>query len=136
MGLGLAASLGALAYTSIMAAVPEWRQWGHEETLKSLAVVATHSWWGWVGLIFVAPPVEELIFRGLVFQGLRRIAGPMLAIVGSAALFALLHPPIAVIPVFGLGIAAAISFEWSGVLWAPIITHAVYNSCVLLLSRL
>ena len=136
VGLGLAASLGALAYTSIMAAVPEWRQWGHEETLKSLAVVATHSWWGWVGMIFVAPPVEELIFRGLVFQGLRRIAGPMLAIVGSAALFALLHPPIAVIPVFGLGIATAISFEWSGVLWAPIITHAVYNSCVLLLSRL
>ena len=136
VGLGLAASLGALAYTSIVAAVPEWRQWEHEETLKSLAVVLTHSWWGWVGFIFVAPPVEELIFRGLVFQGLRRIAGPMLAIFGSAALFALLHPPIAVIPVFGLGIAAAISFEWSGVLWAPIITHAVYNSCVLLLSRL
>jgi ABC-2 type transport system permease protein len=118
-----------------MAAVPEWRDWEHGEALKSLAVVAEHSWWGWVGFIFVAPPVEEFIFRGLVFQGLRRIAGPMLAIFGSAALFALLHPPVAVIPVFGLGIATAISFEWSGILWAPIITHTVYNTCVLLLSR-
>jgi ABC-2 type transport system permease protein len=135
VGLGLAAALGALAYTSIMAAVPEWRDWEHGEALKSLAVVAEHSWWGWVGFIFVAPPVEEFIFRGLVFQGLRRIAGPMLAIFGSAALFALLHPPVAVIPVFGLGIATAISFEWSGILWAPIITHTVYNTCVLLLSR-
>ena len=135
VGLGLAASVGALAYASIMAVVPEWRNWGHEEALKSLAVVAEHSWWGWLGLIFVAPPVEEFIFRGLVFQGLRRIAGPMLAIFGSAALFALLHPPIAVIPVFGLGIATAISFEWSGILWAPIITHTIYNTCVLLLSR-
>jgi ABC-2 type transport system permease protein len=136
VGLGLAAGLGAMAYTSIMVAVPEWRQWGHEEALKSLAVVAAHSWWGWAGMIFVAPPVEEFIFRGLVFQGLRRIAGPMIAIFGSAAFFALLHPPIAVIPVVGLGIATAISFEWYGVLWAPIITHAVYNTCVLLLSRL
>ena len=134
VGLGLAAALGALAYTSIMVAVPEWRNWGHGEALKSLAVVAAHSWWGWLGMIFVAPPVEEFIFRGLVFQGLRRIAGPMLAIFGSAALFALLHPPVAVIPVFGLGIATAISFEWSGILWAPIITHAIYNTCVLLLS--
>jgi membrane protease YdiL (CAAX protease family) len=135
VSLGLAAALGAMAYTGIMAAVPEWRNWGHEEALKSLAVVAEHSWWGWAGFIVVAPPVEEFIFRGLVFQGLRRIAGPMLAICGSAALFALLHPPIAVIPVFGLGIATAISFEWSGILWAPIITHAIYNTCVLLLSK-
>jgi ABC-2 type transport system permease protein len=67
---------------------------------------------------------------------MRRVAGPALAILGSAALFALLHPPVAVIPVFGLGIATAISFEKSRILWAPIITHAVYNTCVLILSRL
>jgi ABC-2 type transport system permease protein len=67
---------------------------------------------------------------------MRRVTGPALAILGSAVLFALLHPPVAVIPVFGLGIAAAISFERSQILWAPIITHTVYNTCVLILSRL
>jgi membrane protease YdiL (CAAX protease family) len=39
-----------------------------------------------------------------------------------------------VIPVFGLGIAAALSFRRSGFLLAPIITHAVYNTCVIFLK--
>jgi len=87
-------------------------------------------------LILAAPLVEEFVFRGLIFQGLRRSAGPALAILGSAALFAFVHSPIAVIPVFGLGIAAAISFETSGVLWAAIVTHAIYNTCLLFFSRI
>jgi membrane protease YdiL (CAAX protease family) len=59
-----------------------------------------------------------------------------LAILGSAAVFALVHPPISVIPVFGLGIAAAISFQKSGFLLAPIFTHAVYNTVVIFLNKL
>jgi ABC-2 type transport system permease protein len=66
---------------------------------------------------------------------LRRTAGPALAVLGSAALFALVHPPISVVPVFGLGIAAAISFQQSGFLLAPILTHAVYNACVIFLNK-
>jgi membrane protease YdiL (CAAX protease family) len=70
----------------------------------------------------------------LIFKGLQRSTGPTLAALGSAALFALIHPPISVIPVFGLGIAAALSFRRSGFLLAPIITHAVYNTCVIFLK--
>jgi ABC-2 type transport system permease protein len=136
--LGLAAVLGVVAYNCALTLLPQlqWEQWGHDEALKSFLAGADGSWWVWVLFIVAAPPVEEFIFRGLVFQGMRRVAGPALAILGSAALFALLHPPVAVIPVFGLGIATAISFEKSRILWAPIITHAVYNTCVLILSRL
>ena len=36
----------------------------------------------------------------------------------------------------GLGIAAAISFNQSRFLLAPILTHAVYNGCVLFFNRL
>jgi membrane protease YdiL (CAAX protease family) len=53
----------------------------------------------------------------------------------SAALFALVHPPFAVIPVFGLGIAAAVAFQRTGFLLAPIIAHATYNACVLFLNQ-
>jgi membrane protease YdiL (CAAX protease family)/transcriptional regulator with XRE-family HTH domain len=136
--LGLAAASGGLAYDRVLTLLPQlqWKQWGHDEALKTFLAGASGSWWVWVLFVLAAPPVEEFIFRGLVFQGMRRVTGPALAILGSAALFALLHPPVAVIPVFGLGIAAAISFERSQVLWAPIITHAVYNTCVLILSRL
>jgi hypothetical protein len=85
--------------------------------------------------VLAAPLFEEFIFRGLLFQGLRRSTGPILGILGSAALFALVHPPIAVVPVFGLGIAAAISFQRSRLIWAAIMAHAVYNGCVMFLGK-
>ena len=83
-------------------------------------------------------PIFHEYLRGseiIRFSGLRRTAGPVLAVLGSAALFALVHPPISVVPVFGLGIAAAISFQQSGFLLAPILTHAVYNACVIFLNK-
>jgi len=48
----------------------------------------------------------------------------------------LVHPPVAIIPVFGLGIAAAVSFQQTGLLLAPIVAHCVYNASVLALNKL
>lgn len=81
--------------------------------------------------VIAAPLCEELIFRGLVFRGLRRSTHPMVAIIASAAIFALVHPPVSFVPVFGLGIVTALSFERTGRLLAPICAHAVYNAMVL-----
>jgi hypothetical protein len=41
--------------------------------------------------ILIAPFMEELIFRGLLFAFLERLAGVPMAVVGTAALFAALH---------------------------------------------
>jgi membrane protease YdiL (CAAX protease family) len=41
--------------------------------------------------ILIAPFMEELIFRGLLFSFLERLAGVTMAVVGTAALFAALH---------------------------------------------
>jgi membrane protease YdiL (CAAX protease family) len=134
--LGLAAALVALAYLYILDLFPQWQLWKQDAELSSFLKPGEQPLWICVLAIAAAPILEEFIFRGLVFQGLRRTAGPVIAVLGSAALFALVHPPIAVIPVFGLGIAAAISFDQSKFLLAPILTHAVYNSCMLFFSRL
>lgn len=92
------------------------------------------KWW-FAGLAVIAAPLfEEYIFRGLVFRGLRRSTTPLLAILGSAGIFALIHPPLSVVPVFVLGVAAAVSFEASGLLLAPILTHALYNAVVVWLN--
>jgi ABC-2 type transport system permease protein len=97
---------------------------------------ADRSLWICALAILAAPLFEEFLFRGLIFKGLLRSTGPVLAALASAALFALIHPPMSVIPVFGLGIATAVSFRRSGVLLAPIVTHAVYNTCVIFLNKL
>jgi ABC-2 type transport system permease protein len=134
--LGLAAALGAFIYLHTLSLFAAGQLWRHDAELMSFMTPGRQPLWMYALLVLAAPLFEEFIFRGLVFQGLRRSSGPALAVVGSAALFALVHPPIAVIPVFGLGIAAAISFDRSRIFWAPVITHAVYNGCVLLLNLL
>jgi membrane protease YdiL (CAAX protease family) len=93
--------------------------------------------WAWMALLAVvaAPLVEEYLFRGLVFKGLRRTMRPAVAILASAAIFAIVHPPVSFVPVFGLGVAAALAFEGSGSLLAPILAHALYNGAVVFLSR-
>jgi ABC-2 type transport system permease protein len=128
---GAAAALGAITYVRALNLFPQWQIWKEDAELSSFVSRAHQPLWICALLIVAAPVVEEFLFRGLIFQGLRRSAGWLVAALGSAGLFALVHPPIAVIPVFGLGIAAAISFETSGFLWAAIVTHAMYNACIL-----
>jgi membrane protease YdiL (CAAX protease family) len=86
----------------------------------------------WLGTLAVAaaPLFEEFIFRGLIFGGLRRSLGIVPATLASAAIFAFIHPPLSVLPVFGLGICAALTYERTKMLAAPMLVHAIYNAVV------
>jgi ABC-2 type transport system permease protein len=81
--------------------------------------------------LVAAPLFEEFIFRGLIFGGLRRSFGVWPAGLASAALFAILHPAFSILPVFMLGMCAALVYERSRSLLAPMIVHAVYNAVVI-----
>jgi len=135
VALGALAGLGAMLYVRVLNLFPQGQIWKQDAELSSFLSRADRPVWLCILVIAAAPLFEEFLFRGLIFQGLRRTTGPALAILGSAALFALVHPPISVLPVFGLGIAAAVSFQRSGFLLAPILTHAVYNTIVIFLNR-
>jgi membrane protease YdiL (CAAX protease family) len=134
-GLGFLAGVGALVYVRLLNLFPQGQIWKQDAELSSFLSRAERPVWICILAIVAAPLFEEFLFRGLIFQGLRRTSGPLLAILGSAAVFAIVHPPISVIPVFGLGIAAALSFQESGFLLAPILTHAVYNTMVIFLNK-
>jgi ABC-2 type transport system permease protein len=90
----------------------------------------------WIPLLAVvaAPIFEEFIFRGLIFGGLRRSLDVLPAIVASAAVFAIVHPPASMIPVFGLGVCTALAFDRTKMLLAPMIAHGIYNAVVLALQ--
>ena len=89
------------------------------------------SIWIPVLAIFAAPLFEEFIFRGLIFGGLKRSLGLTASIGASAAVFAVVHPPLSMIPVFLLGVCTAIAYERSKILLAPMLAHAIYNAVVL-----
>jgi membrane protease YdiL (CAAX protease family) len=42
--------------------------------------------------VLAAPLFEEFLFRALVFQGMERSLRPPSAVLGSAAIFAVIHP--------------------------------------------
>jgi membrane protease YdiL (CAAX protease family) len=87
--------------------------------------------WIFIIAVLAAPIFEEFIFRGLVFGGLRRSLRRWPAILASAAIFAIIHPPLSVLPVFVLGITAALAYERTGLLLAPMAAHAVFNGLLL-----
>ena len=134
LAYGAAAALGAMIYLHAVDLVPQLHIWKQDAEMSALMGRGDNPLWICGLAVIAAPLFEEFIFRGLVFQGLRRSAGPFWAVLASAALFAIVHPPFSVIPVFGLGIATALSFQRSGFLLAPIITHATYNACVIFLN--
>lgn len=132
----VAGSVSGLLGLGYLHALPEIVQrLGLRDVLPQVTTSLSSAGSPWVlGLLMIgfAPLVEEFLFRGMIFKGLRRHSGVTLSILASAAIFAMVHPPASVLPVFGLGIAAAIAFEFSGLLLAPIVCHAVYNTIVVI----
>ena len=76
----------------------------------------------------VGPAIEEVFFRGFTYTAFRNRWGVRWAIVGSAALFALLHMNlIAFIPIFILGVFLAYLYEKTGSLVPSMTVHMTHN---------
>ena len=87
-----------------------------------------------VGLssLSLAPFMEEVFFRGFLFGGLRGRWGVLGAALGSGLLFAIAHfsepSSLAVLPAIGMiGVLFAWGYYYTGSLFAPIVTHFVWN---------
>jgi membrane protease YdiL (CAAX protease family) len=75
-----------------------------------------------------APAAEEMFFRGCIQTFLRYAFGrPWLAVLITAALFAMIHPSWTRPPIFFLGICLGYVYERTGNLWASITLHALFN---------
>ncbi|HLV82017.1 MAG TPA: type II CAAX endopeptidase family protein, partial [Chthonomonadaceae bacterium] len=86
----------------------------------------------------IAPFVEETMFRGLLYPALRARWGVTGGVMASAAIFALLHPtlPGQFLPLWVLGIALALAYEWCGSLLPGILMHSLQNTFATLESFL
>ncbi len=87
-----------------------------------------------VGIL--APIVEEIIFRGFVYPALRRIMAVPPAALASALIFAAVHISASlggVLMITLVGVVLAYLYERNRSLIPSMITHAMYNSFVLLL---
>ncbi|MBN2490036.1 MAG: CPBP family intramembrane metalloprotease [Planctomycetes bacterium] len=99
---------------------------------EEVVEIATHSGWLYRGLFLLAvvgavPLFEEVVFRGLLFEALRRRLGVGVGVVVSALLFTAVHPVETYLPIFWLGVMLALAYHYTGTLLAPIALHAVHN---------
>lgn len=90
-------------------------------------------------VIFLAPFVEEVLFRGLVFGNLRKIS-PFFAYTVSCLLFAFLHVWqfavvkqdmtyfLLMVQYLVPGLVLAWAYDYAGTLWSPILLHVAANA--------
>ena len=74
----------------------------------------------------IAPLIEELVFRGLLYRAWERQWGWLPAAIASSLVFAYMHPAV-YISQFAAGLIFVCIFRRTGSLWGAIATHAIYN---------
>ena len=85
-------------------------------------------WFFLVGAIF-APLVEEIFFRGFLFQGLRARYGWISGMLISSMIFAIAHlDPVSLIPTFILGNLLAYLYHRTNSIWPGVILHVLVNT--------
>ncbi len=102
---------------------------------------------GYVAVVVLAPLLEEVVFRGLLFQAMRARLGLWPAMVLSSFIWGLVHIELyltdegfqadgllSVMTLVLLGIWFAAVFHQTGSLVVPIVGHAVYNAIAFSLS--
>lgn len=93
----------------------------------------------WLALalyVLVSPLAEELLFRGILYNCLRRCVPPLLAVLGSAALFGAYHGN-AVQGMYGffMGCLFLYGYEYFGSFLVPVFLHAFVNLVSLKLGK-
>jgi len=86
--------------------------------------------------IFLAPVVEELLFRGIIYPTVKQLGYPKTAFFGTAFLFAIFHLNLMTLfPLFVLALVLTWLYEITDNLLAPIVVHALFNAanCITLL---
>jgi len=78
--------------------------------------------------VFLVPPAEEAIFRGVFYSWAKQAGFPRLALWGTAVFFGAIHLNlISFIPLTLLAVALTLLYERTDNLLAPITTHALFN---------
>jgi len=80
-------------------------------------------------MTIVAPIVEEIVFRGLLFGALASGLGVLASALVTALLFGAVHGDLLFFPaIAALGLVTALAYAATGNLWVAIILHALNNA--------
>ncbi len=85
-------------------------------------------------VVVLAPIFEEMFFRGLMYPALRRKLGARMAVFLNGLIFGALHfEPLFLISLVLVGMVLAYEYEKTDSLFAPMLTHSLYNLAVMVI---
>lgn len=135
-GVGVLVGLGGAAISAMVAAIvgkaveviqgepptrPEQIPLEQDPTTLVLVILALIT-------VLLTPFAEELFFRGMLHQSIRRRWRRMPSVLASSALFAVPHISPLIIPsIFALALLLSTGYERERSLWVPIVAHATFN---------
>ncbi|ACB84175.1 CPBP family intramembrane glutamic endopeptidase [Natranaerobius thermophilus] len=135
MSLVLGAGV-ALFLNSIFAAIEIERFFGEE--MEMLQDVIDRGGLGirFLSVGIVIPIFEEVMYRGMIFNDLKRNLNMNLAILIQAIIFGILHANLyQFVYVVPAGILLALVYQWTATLLAPILIHISWNSMSLVMNE-
>lgn len=99
-----------------------------DEILKLIGLLENPVWFFLVGAV-LAPLVEEIFFRGFLFQGFRARYGWVSAMLLSSLIFGVAHlDPASLIPTFVLGNLLAYLYHRTNSVWPGVLLHVLVNT--------
>ncbi len=88
-----------------------------------------------IAAVVAAPMCEEIIFRGYLYPAAKTFAGPWVAGICSAMVFAAAHGNLAaLLPLFIFGCVLVLIYEKTGSIWAPMSVHCCFNLATVLIQ--
>ncbi len=98
-------------------------------TSKTQAITATGAGLAVLSLVVIAPIVEEIVFRGLLFGALAGRLGILASAVVTALLFGAAHGDLVFFPTLvAMGFVTALAYAGTGNLWVAVTLHALNNA--------
>jgi uncharacterized protein len=140
LGVGVVGTIGAYTINAILVTALGAEDPVEQEVLQEVLAGGRTMIVALIVAVVMAPLVEEILFRGLLFQALRRRVGLWPAALLSTAIFAVIHveivfsQPVALAGLSALGVFLAWAFHRTGSLVVPILGHAVFNGMSVLLA--
>ena len=102
-----------------------------QESVKALQTTETfqQQLYFLIVTVFVAPFVEEVMFRGILYPTIKQFGFPKFALWSTSLFFAFSHiNAVAFVPLLFMAVILTFLYETTENLIAPILTHALFNA--------
>jgi len=77
----------------------------------------------------IGPFVEEIVFRGVLYNAFKMKCGVVFSIIISSMIFSFIHgDPAGFLPIFVLGVILAVSYQKTGNLFTSFLLHSLWNT--------